>query len=578
MNSVKIEKGAILALKRVIYLHGKMSELLNEDDKEPSWDGNIYIYSNEDLKSENIIYKIPTQVKGKNDESLLNRKRITYPVEYKDLRNYFNDGGVCYFVIAISNDREKTTIFYNTLTPIKLQSLLKGTEEKGPDKNKSIPLNRLEKDDKNELFRALMQFGYDSREQGATELIRKSISLNDMEKIDSIRMTTFVYDGEDIIREMTSGEACWFAHLTNADIWLPFDYDTQMQMKVVKCIKVDKPFRIDEKIYYDNFEIRQNMDNTWLIKLSENLIIHIDQRKFDFKLMTDLTQIIRDIQFLEAMPYGKTFYIGERKICEYANVQLGDRIQQMINELKQLQLAINKFEIKLSKDFRNFTDKNWKEIDELLKIYQGKIRPKNETAWHMWWWEGRVVPFFLAFNPDGELCIENGICFKHLSISVGSESERYFVPAFIAFKRDIWENLYDMDEKILLQELEKGEFNKVTEGNFTRLFVEILSAYDTVKSEKYYNLAKKISDKLMRVSPEEAYLKINKLQLIKRKRNLTEDELQELESIEGNTDDKKVICATNILLENKRKAKKELEEMSDEDRELFMTYPIYNLL
>lgn len=130
MNSIKIEKGAILALKRIICLHGKMNELLNEDDKEPSWDGDIIIYSNEDLKAENIIYKIPTQVKGKNDESLLNRIRITYPVKYKHLRNYFNNGGVCYFVIVISDDGERTTIFYNALTPIKLQSLLKGTEKK----------------------------------------------------------------------------------------------------------------------------------------------------------------------------------------------------------------------------------------------------------------------------------------------------------------------------------------------------------------------------------------------------------------------------------------------------------------
>lgn len=69
MNSIKIEKGAILALKRIICLHGKMNELLKEDDKEPSWDGDIFVYSNEDLKVENIIYKIPTQVKGKNDEA-----------------------------------------------------------------------------------------------------------------------------------------------------------------------------------------------------------------------------------------------------------------------------------------------------------------------------------------------------------------------------------------------------------------------------------------------------------------------------------------------------------------------------
>ena len=184
MNSVKIEKGAILALKKIIYLHGKMNELLKEEDKEPSWDGDILIYSSEDLKVENILYRISTQVKGKNDESWLNKKSVTYPVEYRHLRNYLNDGGVCYFVIAISDDGERTTIFYNALTPIKLKSILKGKEKKKPDQTRSVPLNRLTNNDKNELFRVLMQFGHDSGEQGAKELIRKSISLKNIEKIE----------------------------------------------------------------------------------------------------------------------------------------------------------------------------------------------------------------------------------------------------------------------------------------------------------------------------------------------------------------------------------------------------------
>lgn len=143
---------------------------------------------------------------------------------------------------------------------------------------------------------------------------------------------------------------------------------------------------------------------------------------------------------------------------------------------------------------------------------------------------------------------------------------------------DTWKKLYDVDETLLLEELDKGEFNKVTEGDFTQLFIELLSAYDVVQDEKYYNVAKSISDRLIEIDSDAAYLKINKLQLIKRKRNLTEDEQQELERIESDTDDTKVVCAANILLENRRKAKKKLDEMSDEDKELFMTFPIYNLL
>lgn len=146
------------------------------------------------------------------------------------------------------------------------------------------------------------------------------------------------------------------------------------------------------------------------------------------------------------------------------------------------------------------------------------------------------------------------------------------------FKRDVWEKLYDVDERILLEELDRGEFNDLTEGDFTQLFIEILSAYDTVQDEKYYNVAKSISDRLMKIDPDAAYLRINRLQLIKRKRDLAEGELQELENIEAGTNDKMMVCAVNILLENRRKAKKVLEEMSNEDKEMFMSYPIYNLL
>lgn len=106
----------------------------------------------------------------------------------------------------------------------------------------------------------------------------------------------------------------------------------------------------------------------------------------------------------------------------------------------------------------------------------------------------------------------------------------------------------------------------------------MLSAYDHTKNEKYYNMSRLISDKLFQVSPGNEYWRINKLQLLRRKRSLSEEELIELESMEEQSEEVKVVCAANILLENKRKARKLLYEMNEDDRALFMTYPIYNLL
>ena len=140
MNSIKIEKKAVDFLKSVISNHDRMDEFINVNDKEPSWDGNIYLYNTDGLKAENIIYKIPVQIKGKNKENLLHKKFITYPVEYKHLRNYYRDSGVCYFVIVISDNGEKKSIFYNALTPIKLKKELEGTESKKPNQTKNITL------------------------------------------------------------------------------------------------------------------------------------------------------------------------------------------------------------------------------------------------------------------------------------------------------------------------------------------------------------------------------------------------------------------------------------------------------
>lgn len=579
MNTIKIEKRADEAIKRVIRLQDKMDELLEENDKGPSWDGDIYLYDNSDLKVEHIQYRIPTQIKGKNDKRLLNKKSITFPVEYRNLRNYFRDGGVCYFVIAVSDDGEKAAIFYNALTPIKLQAILKGSEKKLPEQTKNIPLLRLEKNDKDILYKLLLQFGHDSREQGSGELVRKSISANDLKNVDSIRMTAYTSDKNEILGNVQMGEVCLFGHLANSDIWVPFSYETQTNMEIAQKVKRNESFGVDGVVYYDNFEVVRKADETVYIRLSENLELRLSENKVHFDPKSDLETVIRDVRFLEAMQHGSGLYIGKRKVLGYKEQKLGSNLQKAIRDYKLLQLVTNKFGLTIRERIEGFTEDDWKALNELVAIFKGDIVPKHgEVAYHMWWWQGKIVPFIITREDTQQTQVENIFHPQQLNVYTHTDEKEYELPIYINLTRSVWESLYDVPEEYLLEDLERYEYNHGTEGNFSLLFVELLSSYDDTGNEKYFNMARLISDKLIFVSPQNEYWKINKLQLLRRKRPLSEEEMQELESIEKNSEDKKTICAVNILLENKRMAQKVLEEMDDEDRGVFVTYPIYNLL
>ena len=101
---------------------------------------------------------------------------------------------------------------------------------------------------------------------------------------------------------------------------------------------------------------------------------------------------------------------------------------------------------------------------------------------------------------------------------------------------------------------------------------------DITKNEKYYDMAQLLIMKLLEVNENNEYGIINKLQLFKRKRELSEDEIAVLEELEEKTKDDMVKCAVNILLENKHNARKLINQLSEEDQATFKQFPIYNLL
>lgn len=133
-----------LAISKTDYL----VQNINDNDREPSWDGNVEVYRKAgDIHSkEDLTLKVPVQVKG-HKENNLKKKSITYSVELSDLRNYLNVGGTTFLVVYVNEDGEKSQIYYNNLLPFELKRMI---NKYGHQKTKRITLKALPKN-KNEI-------------------------------------------------------------------------------------------------------------------------------------------------------------------------------------------------------------------------------------------------------------------------------------------------------------------------------------------------------------------------------------------------------------------------------------------
>lgn len=584
MNAIKIEMGAVLALKNLIQLNDLMKDYINDNDKEPSWDGHINLYRSDDMKTENIKYRIPVQVKGKNDNSLLKKQRISFPVEYKHLRNYYQDGGVFYVVVAISDDRRKTTIFYNALTTVKLNALLKKSENKKPDQTKNIVLEKLKTNDHPFLFKILTQFGYDREKQGSGngEIIEKAINIDVIDKVDSIRVTSYIAENEaDALKKVSTGELCLYGHRSDLDMWLPFDFEHQKGMQLKRVLQMDKSIGIDGITYYDKYWVECIDSDKPIIKVSENLSIDLLGQKIKFEMNGNIQSLKKDVDFLYAALNGHTFWVENKKISEYSSVNLPVSLQETMEMLSDFYHALEEIDFTCNKKLSDFSEDNWQSVSKLISIYHRDVKlPEDKNnRWCMWWWDGKVVPLLMVRDEKGEIKIVNWLEKEEYVVSGEVESgERFVFPRGMLFKRDIGENLYDADEAVLLKDIERCDCPKGAAADLYLFFVEILSAYDTTKNEKYYDMATLLITKLLEVEKDNESGIINRLQLLKRKRELSEEEISELEKLEEKTENDMIVCAIHILLENRHKAKRLIDQLSEEDQKIFKSYPIYNLL
>ena len=184
MDTIKTENIAINAINNEICKYDVLIGNIEKNDKTISLDGNIELYETKQITAENLLGKIPVQVKGKSVKKFSNVS-IKHNVKKVDLKNFIQDGkGAIYFVVEIS-PTNRTKIYVHVFSSENTNKILENM--KSDAKTKSIVFEELKSQ---ELIEKVVEV-YNSWKKSNTRI----------EKISKEIKTNIITSNEDIIEQ-----------------------------------------------------------------------------------------------------------------------------------------------------------------------------------------------------------------------------------------------------------------------------------------------------------------------------------------------------------------------------------------
>lgn len=134
-DSRAIEKLAVNEVDRFFQYSEIVSTFIKDGDKEPFFDGHLYLYAGGKRDNEHYTGRVAVQVKGDNLGEFKDGV-YSYPIKMSALKAYLHEG-IAYFVVQ-EVKREKR-LYYKLLTPVELRSLIR---EKERQQTVSVRLER----------------------------------------------------------------------------------------------------------------------------------------------------------------------------------------------------------------------------------------------------------------------------------------------------------------------------------------------------------------------------------------------------------------------------------------------------
>lgn len=589
LDNKAIETMSVNAVKDSIVTSELLDQFIADNDKEPSWDGFVYIYRNKSKKKDCLKGRMPVQVKGKECEDL-SKSKITFSMPTVDLRNYLNDGGCVLFVVYIGNCGLAKKIYYAELTPIKLRCLLFQAKEQD---SKVIELKEFPTDNnkKATIFLNCLQ----NCQKQASFKDGELLSLEELKKQGVLESIVIPFSGvgeKDPQMALINNEVYIYAKTKGSSIPQPIEIvPKDIHTKQV----IDMIVTIDDRVFYTECSIVKNSEEiSWYCGNSFKLNFTTEDKpyKINYKNSDKIRVLAKDLDFIISLLDKGYFKINNVNI-PFDYDEMDDTNFDIEKERENLEFAkdivkvLDMMNCDDDIDIKHMDDESWRNLDRLITALI-KNKPVTDLA------EG--LPQFccmkvgkLNFLIYLQKCKEKGVYeiydfFKKEFEVAFKDIEGNMIPIsqFSILHTDELLKLDNIDFDILLPSFQNLEHHKGTFDRANCFLLELLGAYDKAEGKRKDKLLKTCEkfcswiDKAAEDEIDYQVRTLNKLQVVKRSRDFNRDETAILYGMIENTETREDgRVGAYLLLEQQKAAEMHFAKLSEEEQNNFKKYPIY---
>lgn len=588
MNKKAVETISVNAVRDSIVCSDFLDQYIPDNDKEPSWDGSVYIYTDKSKTKDKLKGRIPVQVKGTEKDDF-SKEEISFPVSTVDLKNYLNDGGAVFFVVYIGQKGLRKQIYYSELPPIKLKMYL--AEAKG-QKTKSIKLKKFPSDS-NEKATIFFQCFENCQKQASFSNVQL-FSLEELEKqgvLKGINIPVSVVGGIDPLAALLKNEVYVYAELKGSSIPQPLEIiptNMRMQEKEPANISIG-----DKQFYHSLNRIRSAKQAKCIFGESFSITFNENDTtcKINYKNSDNIRVLAKDLDFI--ITYIEEGYFslnGHQMKFDYDNANISkfniDEQKKHLQSAKEIVRLLDILGCDKDININDLSNSDWLNLHRLVRglIHKKPIKIKLENFSPVQIFNVGKLRFAICLTPNDkekDTYYLSDFFKTELPTCIELESgEIISVSQYLILKKNDLNNLDNIRYEVLLPSFQKSQRHCESISRANWFFLELLSAYDESGNQHLIETAKEFSIWLCDFSEEElpyAIKELNKFQVIKRMRDFTIEEVREIYSIiEDSTSTDVIRAGGYLLIDQQPMAEICFERLDNTIKEEFKTYPIYH--